>query len=189
MPKVGNFWNLEDWLRRLGLETESPPLLPGVQPVVLLGDHSEVTSPLQAPTALLGGRFTAAVATHSSFAWRTLSPGGCFILAYSCRNDTGQHPHSIRIASGPRVLAAVITPLAQNMGPTPVLGVPRMGQDTIALGDLFPVAMANNQLLAGGPTYYLPPNFEIQLQSTTTGIVSNFRMLIRDVVVAIPSPT
>lgn len=187
MPKTGNFWNLDEWLRRLGLSSDSPPLLPGVQPVVVLGDHSEVTSPLQAPTAMIGGRFSAGGGTRSSLVWKCNSPGGCYVLGVSFRNDSGLGLHVFNISTTQRVLGGVITPTVLNMGPDPVQGFPRMGSDSIALGDLLPLVGNPSQFLSGS-SWFVPPSSEIQIQSFTISVPSNFYMLIRDVPVAIPSP-
>jgi len=185
----GKFWNLDEWLRRLGLaRTESPEFIPGIQPVAILGDQTELTTPILVPRAVIGGRFVGGLLTFGAFAWRSLSPGGCFIRALIGCDPAGADQFNISISATPAVLANTVTPLIQNMTTETVVGTPRMGDLAADLGDLFPIWRDPSGLRVDGKDsfIYLRSGTELVIAQRRVNRTSFFLIIVQDVPVMVP---
>lgn len=69
-----------NWRSRLGFKGgKVPPILPGVQPVQVVGDASLLVPHMLPPTALYGGSITSAVAHYPHLSIRSLAAGGTLI--------------------------------------------------------------------------------------------------------------
>jgi len=120
-------WNLFKWLDAVGVErADQPDLIHGVQPVVVLGDHSAQTSPILPPTAWAGGSRGAIAGAYGCLEFTSRASGGSYL-----RQITGHcgvsNPWRMLINQSPGTLANVVTPAKQEMAPVSTVSQPRIG--------------------------------------------------------------
>jgi len=189
MPARGYLWNLAHWITRLGFErSDVPDIAYGVQPVLLTGDSSDLTTPLLPPMAIIGGQFTGAAGETAMFTWRTHAAGGCFLHSVIPGSDLNEaFQYSVSVA--PVTFSASLNLPPVNMGPTPVQGIGQIGSTTSALNDNRPtVMMRPGAFIAGLDRLYIPPGSEIRVQMEDLATLMRFLAIVKDVPVAVPAP-
>jgi len=190
MPARGYLWNLAHWITRLGFErSDVPDIAYGVQPVLITGDASDLTTPLLTRMAIIGGQFTAAAGETSMFTWRTHAAGGCFISSV-LPSSNGNEEFQYAISVAPVTFSASLNLPPVNMGPTPVQGVATLGSTTSALNDNRPTTKGSNiSLFPGGhDRLYIPPGSELRVQMEDLATLMRFLAIVKDVPVAVPAP-
>lgn len=190
----GILWNLTEYVRRLGgARQDAPPVAYNVQPVLVAGDASALTTPLLPPIAWVGGTFTSNNILGATIEVASRGAGGCFIRAFRCANLLA----SLTLAFGIRTDAAVaitapVEYTPSNMGPENIRSTTKSGSATpFATPGIRPqlsVNGASNQVVLDD-LIYVPPGGWCYF---TTGIAAtrtlSFAVLIQDVPIPIPVP-
>lgn len=184
MATKGYTWNVSRWMERLGFNRqELPEFAFGVQPVVILGDHSQLVSPLLAARTIVGGQRTSAALNSVAFTIQSNAPGGTFI-------------EEVKIASGsietwtwefnetPIPLTNVVTLDIQNMTDDEHNIVARVGDTTVAPGSDVPITQERAVSLTG---IYIRPGREFMVRSANFNVLGRFAAVTRDVPAIIPS--
>jgi len=193
VPKQkGYLWNLAEYLRRLGLQTagEQPQLLDSVQPVLIAGDASALTTPFVPAMAWAGRQFVGTVAQRTGFAIRSNAPGGTFIRTLRLSSGTaGDWVWDILNPPVPHVFTAagVVLPLKQ-MGPIDCTAVVRVGSTvsgTLSATSMPTVSSLSNMAVFVDE-FYLPPQREVYGEIFPDFIAIDVAVLVQDVPVQIP---
>lgn len=113
-------FNLRTWLSRLGMKGgRVPPILPGVQPVQMVGDASLIVPPMLPPTGYAGGGVACVAPAFSGLSIYSGAPAGCFIRTLTVSPA----------ASGRFTLKIQDTDLTWGTGPT-VHNAMQMAEDS-----------------------------------------------------------
>ncbi len=123
-------FNVTALIRELGLQAVEPDVmevLRRIQPVITVGDLSDVTPPHVAPTAIFGSLSLSAAGTNGTVALQCLAPGGGFIEWVTIQSTTANALMSVRTVD-PGVVT-VVGPAGQ-VSRDPVVSIVR--QDAIA---------------------------------------------------------
>jgi len=188
----GYLWNLSEWMRRLGLQSEpQPELLRTIQPVQLVGDATALASPLLPPMAWAGGFQLQLAGSLPGMAVRSLAPGGSFlkiVKASAFANfgiflwEIGAGVHSFTAGGGLRPL--------QQMGPDDVTAEVRLGTTLAAQGlsaANFPGVRGfggDTNLLVDG--VYISQGTEFYIEMSNSFPSVSYAVLIHDVQPSIP---
>lgn len=189
MASTGYLLSLRHWIDRLGLNRDdTPPLAYGIQPVMIVSDASEMVTPLLPAMAMCGGQATAAVATHGSFSIQSRAPGGTWVH-HLYVSSTAAATFGYEINATPTVMSTTLSPILQQMGPTDVNAVVRIGDVAAPANVLHPTIRTpgNGSFVRRTPEMiYIPPGSEfIVIMETTAGDVV-FSAQIADVPSIIP---
>lgn len=77
----GSNFSLSAFFQRMGIKNPHPTIHQSVQPVVSVGDFSDLTPQLLPPTFVGGGSQVAVVAEYSCIQITARAPGGCLLRA------------------------------------------------------------------------------------------------------------
>lgn len=190
----GITWNLFEWVRRVGAKRDdAPPIMGTVQPTVLLGDHSALTSPLLPPVAWYGGIHTTGGSATSVIHFECKAPGGAFVLEFrSAFLLGGALSDHFGLRAIPGTVTSQTSVTATNMNPAhPVQSFCFQGEGS----PITPALRPGTQVTAG-QTYvtsdflYVPPGFHAYWQTSTapTALQRVFGLLVQEVPVPIPDP-
>lgn len=160
MPGVGDF-NLRSFFRAMGIKNPQPSMREFVQPVISVGDMSQITPLYRPPTALFGGDVAAAIARFSYIEVVSRAEGGTllgFNTGTSIKIGTGLFPLTpvfvvdpwpvgAQLSVGPttslvRTATTAVMPIPSNRAPGTI------DSDSIPNGDgqLMWIAPGNNML-------------------------------------------
>lgn len=181
----GLLWNLQDYTRRLGFnrQGEIPEVAFGIQPVLIAGDSSELSSPLLSPFALFGAHFTSPNFQTPIFGIRSLAPGGSFIVDVTASNPTTR-AWSYEISDTPLAFNDEETCVPMQMGPEDCDAIVRVGNVVRAPTNTTPTSTGNRSIITG---LYLPMGRElIVYQNNLTGIECSFFAIVSDRTAAVP---
>jgi len=170
-------WNLWKWLDAMGIDRpEAPELIPGVQPVVLLGDQSGFTSQILPPMAYMGGERPAIAAVFSGLQLTSRAPGGTYIRVLGLAIAVAGYV-KFHITAAPATVANQIAALVKSdMGNAPTQSTLVIGTyaaepvatETVPMISVPAAAAAGTWLMQDG--FYVPPGstFELWRQTANT---------------------
>jgi len=192
IKQKGNFWNLSEYLRRLGLQTagEQPQLLDSVQPVLIAGDVSGLTTPFVPALAWAGRLFIGTVAERTGFAIRSNSPGGTFIRSLRLStSDAGTWIWNILEPPVPHVFSSggLALPLIQ-MGPVDCNALVRVGSTVSGTlsANTEPTISSGSNMALFIDEFYLAPHQELYGEIFLDNLGMSIAVLLQDVPVQIP---
>jgi len=190
MPSQGYLWNLNEWMKRLGLNRQDqPPIAYGIQPTLNMGDASALTTPLLPPLAWSGGQSGNQGAQFSGFSVRSLAPGGSFLRSVRATVGVATNAWTWTVGEARHVYTSgeVAFPLRQ-MGPEDCTAEVRGGRSTPALGQATRPNSVNNQnMTLFIDEFYLNPGAEMYIEFNAANFNCNFAVLIQDVPVGVPA--
>jgi len=179
-------FNFQALVRRLGLKNvDEMPIVHAIQPVILAGDGSELTSSLRTNSGWWGLEQAGVVAEHASFQMRAIGRGGLIIDVWASSPVATQW--GWRITGGGDILAA--DPLAiQNLqlglqpeGPEAIQVSINQGTTTVAPGNFQPTidSVARRAVLVG--PIFISTGQILTFQNDDTNTAANFTVHIREV--------
>ena len=124
----GHSWNLQEWLRALGIKrADQPDVAQIVQPVEIVGDHSGFTSQILPPMAWMGGTRGGVALVYSGCQLVSRAAGGTYIriliITQKANAEFGFH-----IAAAPSVMAnGVAAMTVSDFGSTPTTSRLQLG--------------------------------------------------------------
>jgi len=178
----GYLWNLKAFIERLGLnQEEQPPLLNSVQPVLMMGDASKLTSNLYPAYAWAGGDQVAVAAQLTGFAIRSIAKGGTIIRsAHTSFTGGSTGAMAFSVSKTPHVFSGSVTVPLQQMGPKDCTAICKLGTTGGApLGTDFPTINHNNWIVAT-ECFYLPQGTEVYFEHNTVNLGVAFAFEIQD---------
>jgi len=186
----GYLWNLAEYLRRLGIQTagQQPELLRSVQPVLISGDASSLTTPFIPALAWAGRLEFGTAGSRSGLAVRSNAPGGSFIrtLRASTQNsvlgdflfEIGTTLHVFDAGGGTLTLF--------QMGPIDCDAVVRSGTTIAGLPSSRPAVNNSANQAIFTDEFYLAPGRELYIENNAVSALVDWAVLIQDVPVQIP---
>lgn len=176
-------WNLFKWFDAVGIDSDvGPELFTGVQPVVILGDHSAHASPILAPVAWMGGKRTAGgVGTYGCFSLTSAAPGGTYVREIFASAGAANQFRWL-INTSPGTVANVLTPVVQDMAPAPTVSRVVIGTLAAEPGTTLVPAVdnANVGLVHWVDSFYIRPGFTLQMWFISDNTVVDYAVLFED---------
>jgi len=181
MAKGGAF-NVAQLIRELGLQTisgETMRILETIQPVMAVGDLSDVTPPHVAPSALFGVQETGAVGTAAIIEAQCLAPGGLFIEMFSA--ISGFTTCSIRITEAAIGPGLPVLATAGQASREPIASVVRSGAVAQSPLEAFTITQVGEITVFGSNAIFVPRGRFFSMQATLDNTIINFGFWIREV--------
>jgi len=190
----GLLWNLTEYVRRLGgARGDSPPLAHNVQPVLIAGDASALTSPLLGPLAM-GGSTPAAVALeYPSLILTARGPGGCFVRELGWSGGFGAATSTARVfvasstgALGAGAFTGSSLTLA-DFGVGTVESILSTGTTATLLttGGIYYKAASTETIQLIDPVF-LAPGAALIVQHIAVNVAFNFHAIIQEIPASTP---
>jgi len=181
MAKGGAF-NISELVRELGLTavtSEDLRVLQTIQPVLNVGDLSDVTPPHVAASSMFGFTVTAAGGLLATMELQCLAPGGCFIewIVVVSTTNVGMRVTTAAIAAG----QAVVAPAGQTSR-DPIVSVVRQG-DVAAPGIAEAVVFGATSFdMSFGPNpIFIPRASFFSLQALVANTAATISFGVREV--------
>ena len=175
----GYLWNWKAWIERLGLnQPEQPPLLNTIQPVVVMGDASKLTSNLYPAWGWVGGVQPIVAGRHSGFSIRSKARGGSLISNVHILKGAGPLHFSVR--SDAHVFTAFTALVVEQMGLIDISADVKIGTTVApALGVGNPTFNSNN-LIVQKDSWFLAPGRELYFEIGTAAQAMDVAVAIMD---------
>jgi hypothetical protein len=178
-------YNLHEALQRLGVKGANQPdvMREQVMLAMLVGDVSHLASPALAPMALLGGTDAGSVATRASFQVWSRGTGGCWIDQLQLGQDAAGYCSVVISTADPFAPAPLGTAcVPQEMGPTPLQSIARIGRSAVVIGAAGVPRIGNiGDIPCMLSSVYVPRGSILTAQHATLNIDLRAMAIVRDV--------
>lgn len=193
MPKQrGNFWNLAEYLRRLGIQSagEQPELLDTVQPVLIAGDASALTTPFIPALAWAGRLQNGTALRFTGLTIHSRAPGGTLIrsLRVELSGTSGGGNWIWEVVDGVHAFTASAGEVQLfQMGPVDCTAFVATGNNDVSLlNSSHPVIQNNSDLAFFVDEFFIPPGKNLFIHHDVVQSAIVVAALLQDVPVQIP---
>ncbi len=173
-------FNITRLIAELGLKNVSElDVIERIQPVLPIGNLSDLTPPHVAPSALFGNFLPAVVALFGVFEIQCLAPGGAFVdwFSYIGSGDIG-----VRILVTPQIPAAPIIAPAGQASRDPVVSVARSDNVVFGGGFEIPTFRQNQNFFTfSARGMFIPRGSFVNFQSQSSNNETSFGIGWREV--------
>ncbi len=180
-------WNFSQWMNALGMKRpDEPEIVHAVQPVVMMGDHSALVSPVLPAMAWQGGRRSAIALVFSAFQLTSLSGGGTFVRQLIFSGSAAIY--RFQLTTAPGALANVQALAIYDMAPDATVSRCALGTLAADPGDngdpLFDVLATGNTFIVDG--FYLQPGATLQVVNSAPNVDLQFACQFEDLAATVP---